>query len=223
MVNYKEASKRPFTNLVKFLIGILLSFVPIVNFLAQGYQLECARTASKKNYVLPEWKDFGNLFVRGLLAIVIGIIYMLPTFILLLIGFGITVLTKLATEEIPTGLFVFSPTIIIAIIVGIISFYIVPMAITNYAMNYKFSAGFDFKKIFKKILTGTYLSAWLLIALYTIVLGVILSFIPWDWVSQGLSSFIIGVTMMTLFGEMYTNIKGGEIIGKEKSKPNKKR
>jgi len=87
MVNYTEAIKRPFTDGKKFLIGVLLNILPIVNLLVVGYTLECAKSAMKKKYKLPEWENWGDYFVKGLLATIIGFIYMIPALMLLLIGF----------------------------------------------------------------------------------------------------------------------------------------
>ena len=204
MVNYNEAFKRPFTDWVKFIIGIVLSIIPIVNFLTGGYQLECARTASKKKYKLPEWKEWGNLFVRGLLAAIIGIIYMLPALILFTIAVGSAIFTGFVTQDFFSVLATSGPLVVIGIILMVIAAFIGPMGITNYAMTYKFSAGFDFKKIFKKAFSGRYFTAWLLAIIYTLIISWILGFIP--YVGSAIASFIAGVTMMTLFGEIYTKV-----------------
>ena len=204
MVKYKEAFKRPFTDVIKLLIGILLNIIPIVNFLAQGYHLECARTSNKKKYKLPKWKNWGNLFVRGLLSTIIGIIYLLPTLIILFIGVGTAFLTTITTQEILPILATGGPLIIIGLILGIVTAYIAPMAIINYAMNYKFLTGFEFGKIFKKAFTGTYFVAWLLVGIYGVVLSLIFNFIP--VVGSGISSFIAGITMFTVLGEIYSKV-----------------
>src|SRR3989344_7690417 len=87
--NYLGAIKRPFADFNKLLIGVLFLLIPIVNiatgFFVRGYRLEAAKNYNKK---LPEWRDFGKLFVRGLLSWVISIIYLMPAFILLAISVG---------------------------------------------------------------------------------------------------------------------------------------
>ena len=62
---------RPFTDFKKLLIGILLNIIPVINFFALGYLLECGRTPKKD---LPEWKNFGDFFVEGFFAAVIALI-----------------------------------------------------------------------------------------------------------------------------------------------------
>ena len=204
MTSYDKAFKRPFTDWIKFVIGIILSIVPIVSFLAGGYQLECARTANKKKYGLPEWKDWGNLFVRGLLSAIIGIIYMLPALILFTIAIGSAIFTGIVTQDFLSVLTTSGPLVIIGLILMVIAAYIAPMALTNYAMKYKFSAGFDFKKVFKKSFTGIYFTTWLLVIIYALIISWILGFIP--YVGPAIASFVAGVTMMTLFGEIYSKV-----------------
>ena len=85
MVNFEGAIKRPFQDFKKLGIGLLVYFVAMIpfigwlaSFLGMGYGLECAKTAMKKNYKLPEWTDLGNLWIKGFLYFLIGLIYMIP-------------------------------------------------------------------------------------------------------------------------------------------------
>jgi len=83
MVNYEEAIKKPFTDIGRLILGIVLSLIPIVNWIAQGFILESSgvgKTKPSKN--MPEWKDLGDYFIKGFLSFVITFIYMLPAIIL---------------------------------------------------------------------------------------------------------------------------------------------
>jgi len=66
----------------KILIGglfCLLSFVFIGAPFVLGYILEVAKRSSENKEVpLPEWDDLGNKFTRGLVFLIILIIYVLP-------------------------------------------------------------------------------------------------------------------------------------------------
>ena len=59
-MEYEKAVKRPFTDLNKFLIGVLLLIVPFLNLITglfvRGYSLECAKSSMKKKFGLPEWR-----------------------------------------------------------------------------------------------------------------------------------------------------------------------
>jgi len=90
MVNYEEAVKKPFTDLKKLVIGIVLSLIPIVNFTVTGFAIESSgvgKTKPSKN--MPEWRDWWYLFVKGLAALVINAIYLIPAIVVILIAAGL--------------------------------------------------------------------------------------------------------------------------------------
>ena len=63
---------------LKFLIGGLLSFVPIVNIFAFGYLYRLSRAVRKSGQpVLPAWHDWSGLFLDGLRFTVVWLVYWL--------------------------------------------------------------------------------------------------------------------------------------------------
>ena len=95
MVDFVEALKRPFSDTKKLLIGSLLGIIPIVNFTVIGYTL--VSTGFTKEEVkkdgLPEWANYGDLFMKGLVAVIIGIILFLPAALVLLGTLGIVIIS----------------------------------------------------------------------------------------------------------------------------------
>jgi hypothetical protein len=89
MVNYEQALKKPFTDFKKLIIGILLNIIPIVDFtIVTGFKMESSGLGkTKQSGKMPEWKQWKYLFMKGLGALGIKIVYMLPA--LLIIGIGI--------------------------------------------------------------------------------------------------------------------------------------
>jgi hypothetical protein len=79
-IDYVEALKRPFKDTRKFLIGTLLGMVPLVNLVVIGYTLDSTGLKKEKGdrVGLPEWMNYGDLFMTGLKAVIIGIILGLP-------------------------------------------------------------------------------------------------------------------------------------------------
>ncbi len=68
--------------IVKVLIGGIVSVIPIVNFAVVGYMLTTLRNVAEGQPTpLPEWGDFGNHFMKGLYAVVGGIVYFLPAIV----------------------------------------------------------------------------------------------------------------------------------------------
>jgi hypothetical protein len=91
MVNYENSIKKPFTDLSKLIIGLVISVIPIVNWISTGYVLESSglgKTKASKN--MPEWKNVGNLFIKGLTSFIIGFVYAIPATIVFVVGAGFT-------------------------------------------------------------------------------------------------------------------------------------
>lgn len=214
MVDYVAAIKRPFSDFKKLGIGALLYFVPILNIItglfASGYSLVCAKTANTRDFRLPEWKNWGDLFVKGLLAFVISMVYFIPTAILVAIFLGTAIMRK----EIAAAVFSFTGGIIIAILVALLTIYVLPSAIVSFAINGNFGAAFS-GKVFRNAFTGKYLATWLVLALYSIAIGFIASLlsialavtIVLPWAVMAFANIILSITALTAFGELYSEIK----------------
>jgi len=204
MGTYIEAVKRPFTSFSKLIIGILLSIVPIINFFAGGYLLECARSAKKKSSALPEWKNFGDLFIQGFFVFLISIIYMIPMIIYSIFAFGTALLGQMVAFNPDLSLLESAGMgpIVIGIIIFALSIYVIPSAILSYAFSRKLSSGFEFKNVFKKAFTYNYFTPWLSGGITYFVLIIILGGIP--IVGAAIGSFIGGIIFYTLLGESWS-------------------
>ena len=222
MVDYLEAIKRPFSDLKKSGLAALLVWIPIVNFLTWGYFLDCAKLSLSKRRELPEWSNLGDKFVKGLLFIVIKILYGIPLIIIMAVmmmnfvgemfqGNFLSIITSKDPNAVITmvnSLFL-DPNVvgilIAAIIVGILISYLIPMATIMYVINWKFKDAFDFKTVFKKVMTKEYFSAWIVVAVYSILLMSVGTFIP--FVGGIIATTLIGITSYTIYGEVYKEIR----------------
>jgi hypothetical protein len=206
MVNYIDSFKRPFLDIKKLVIGILLSIIPIVNFLAIGYYINAAKSVikSKPSFKLPEWENWTDLFVKGLLSIVINIVYSIPALIALFASFrNIATMTMLGGPNVLSALT--SPSFLIGGILLLIAAYLTPLAVIHYINTNNFKKAFDFRYVLNKTLNTTYLAAWLVGTVYSVVLVMILGLIP--YIGSMLGSFIAGVTIFTLLGQAYYKVK----------------
>jgi hypothetical protein len=98
MVNYEEAIRKPFSDLTKLVIGIVLSLIPIISWIAKGFILESSgvgKTKPSKN--MPEWKNWGDLFIKGLLSDIILVIYAIPAILVFVLGAGLTIMALLGS------------------------------------------------------------------------------------------------------------------------------
>ena len=217
MISYEKAFKKPFTDLSKLVIGIVLSVIPIVNWIPEGFAIESSGLGkAKASDKMPEWKDWGRLFTRGLLATVITLIYAIPGIIVVLIGIGIAIVSLVSTfAGAMTGmsqnwmsllpvLITTAPLTLVGFILILIAAYISPMAILNYVRYNKFSSAFDFGAVLKKAFTGKYFMAWLITMVFGVILGTLLSFIP--IVGMAAASFIASVISFSLFGQVFKEV-----------------
>ena len=230
-MNYVEAIKRPFSDFTKFLIGFVFLVIPIVNiltgFFVRGYQLECGKTAMKKKYTLPEWTSFLRLFLNGLLAAIISLIYLIPFIIFLVISLGSILLeiiknpTQITEELVLNSVSSFTiPGLIITLLFFVLGLYLIPIALMNFINKNEFKDAFNLTTIFKKAFTGKYFLTILFIIAYAIAVYVISSIITSIFtlfspeliiliinnILAALTSFIIGVTAITLIGEAYPKL-----------------
>ena len=206
MVDYASAIKRPFTDIKTWILGAVISIIPIVNFMAYGYGLSCAGTASRKDFALPGW-EWGAMWVKGLLALVIGVVYALPALIVLLVTGGLAAFTG-GTAQLGVGG-------IIALLLGIIAYYITPLALVNYQSTGEFAAAFAFGDIFRKAFTSVYLVAWLVALLWGLLLSIVAAVLSLivsitiigPFIVYALLTFTIIVTSFTIYGEAYAEIR----------------
>ena len=210
MVDYVESVKRPFTDIGKLVLGIVISIIPIVNFMFSGYLLNVAKSAMKKDMDLPKWENWGTLFVEGLLAFVIGIIYMLPVVVilggLLLVGGlsvpGLITGGMLGMAGVMAGLGIY---LVVLVIVGLVLGFLSTVALLTYAETRDFSSAFAFRDIIKKAFTGTYIVGFIITVVIVGVIAFIIGLIP--FIGQFLSTFIVGTIAYTALAQAYREAK----------------
>lgn len=106
MIDFEEAIKKPFTDLGKLVLGIILSVVPIINWIAQGYVIENSGLGrNKPSKKMPEWDNLGEYFIKGLTSYIIILIYILPAIIVfsIALGYAATSLTTAFVGIVPEG------------------------------------------------------------------------------------------------------------------------
>lgn len=154
----------------KTLIGgifILLSLVLIGIPFVLGYILEFVRNViERKSPVLPEWDNMGEKFTKGLVFLVIVIIFALI--------FGVVI-----------GILALIPCLgwIAAGIVSVIFYFVYPFLVCEYAVTNNFSFVFNFQRMFNFI--GNQVVNLIVAIILSIVIGIMGSF--------GLILLIIGV------------------------------
>jgi len=156
--------------------------------MALGYAYNCGKTASEGDYELPKWKNYWRLWINAFVAGIITLIYAIPVAILILVFAKDLMMDYITNEAVflvnfiqnPIGLIdTYGIGIIFVWFLSVIIGYLIPIAILNWIKEGKFGSAFNFRDIFKKIFTGKYFTAWLVVTLVGIGIGFItLKFIP---------------------------------------------
>lgn len=216
-MDYETAFKKPFTCVKKLIVGILLGIVPIINFFVSGYIVETARRTMKKDFELPEWRGWGELFVSGLLYTVIGFIYTLPALAVGLISlwpmlpslysYYISQIIPNAAVQAPdlmqimAGMGNMMAGILLALLFLLLAVYAAPSAILHFAGN-DFGSAFRLGSVFRTAFTKDYFLAWLVFAVYSVALSGLLSRIP--FIGSAFATFVAGITGFTLLAESFS-------------------
>lgn len=186
--------------IVKVLIGGLLNLIPIVNLVTTGYSLQALRNVAEgRELPLPEWSDFGDYFVRGLLVVVAAFIYGIPLALLSLISLGFFGLNG------DRG--VGSLAVCGAALACLASVYLLllllwlPAAVARYALAGDFGAFFRFDEIGRLITrdVGGYIVALLAALLAAIIAGIVGGILC--GVGAAFTSFWAGLVFAHLFGQ----------------------
>jgi hypothetical protein len=209
----------------KFLLGAVVSAVPILNFAWTGYTVDILKNViDGVSKPLPEWSDFGDKFVKGFLIWVAGLIYSLPAIIIACLPLGLWIIPVTAessnTSTADTLAAVFTGVGIIFVCLLILyllafSFYF-PAAYINFARKGTFGSCFEIGEIIKIVSQNTnkYLTAWLVSIVGAILVGIVLSIlgsimafifcIGWiiTWVVSALASVYLFAIFSHLFGQV---------------------
>jgi hypothetical protein len=167
---------------------------------------------------LPEWSDFGDKFVKGLLLSLAGIIYSLPALVIACIGGIVFLIPASQGTEVQDTFAAVSSGIglllscLIAIYALVLSFYL-PAVYINFARKGTFGSCFEFGEIIRIVSQNTsrYLTAWLISIVAGIVVGVVLglvgsvlSIIPCvGWIVAWLIGAIGGMYIFTIFAHLF--------------------
>jgi hypothetical protein len=137
--------------ITKLLIGGVLMLIPVLGWaIVGGYALRTMRAISEGERTLPEWTDWGDLFVKGLLVWVVTVVFEVPGLIVGRLG---------------------SVGSLLAALWGIVVLVVLPAALLRFAMRDNFAAAFEFSAIidFIKANSSNYILA--------VILGLVASFI----------------------------------------------
>lgn len=205
----------------KLIIGAVVTAIPIVNFAWMGYMIDILRNVmAGYDKPLPEWDDFGQKFLEGLLLWLASFLYGIPVFILICIPAVMFGVGGLATEgadiqETLLGVFTGVGALFACLIVlytFLLSFYF-PAVTINFARKGNFGSCFEFGTILGIVSSdlGKYVTAWLVAIVAGIVLGIVISVVGaalgWlpciGWILSWIFYAIAGVWISTIYAHLF--------------------
>jgi hypothetical protein len=184
-MDYGKSFTYPFEDkewVTKILIGSLLSVVPFVNLVVLGYVLKVIRNvADGIEPALPNWDDFADFFMKGLVAALGTLVYALPIIAtaLAMAFFGaLTGYDSGSSQQFSPFVFCIWGLSCLTAFYGLFMALVLPAAYVKYALRGDFGAFFRFGEIFHFITSnlGNYAIAMILtwIASFIAGFGVIL-------------------------------------------------
>lgn len=189
-----DAIKYPASDWKKLIIlGVfyLLGFLIIPLFFAIGYVFRALKATIAGFDELPEFDEWGGMFVDGLKVFVVSLVYLIIPLIIIGVGvftslekllsspgaftpYGNVIVTDLTLLQAGLGI------IIIGIIVAIIFGLLLTIAIAHMAANDRFKAAFRFREILdviSEIGWGKYILWYIIVAIIVWIISFILNFI----------------------------------------------
>ncbi|RMF06063.1 DUF4013 domain-containing protein [Candidatus Woesearchaeota archaeon] len=205
-MDFEKAFMRPFQDGKKLALGILLSLFPIINLLALGYLAKSTHLVLKKRkaFALPEWDDWGNLFLHGLAAALIGIAWSLLV-VLVIVAMGGTLIFSLLLGR-ATLSSVFAALVNAGLLVAAVpavlflAVYMLPASFVEYAREYRLRDAFRIKTLARISFRKEYFAAWFVGGIYITAASLMLRWIP--LLGASVASFVASMTALTLLAEI---------------------
>jgi hypothetical protein len=210
--------------LSKLFIGALVSIVPILNFAWAGYLVDLVKNVmNRAAEPLPEWTEFGDKFMKGLLIWVAGLIYALPAICLGTIFFttaGLTLGSVTQGDYANTVGSIFSGVGILLtcliVLYGLLLSFFYPAMIVHFAGKETFGSLFEVGAIIKFASSNLskYLTAWLIGIVAAIVVGIVLGLVSTvlgiipclGWILAWIVGGIGGVYITTIWGHLFGQV-----------------
>lgn len=164
---------------VRWILLAVLSIIPIVNWIVNGYLLEILRGAR----AAPELDDYGRLFVDGLKLFVVALIYAIPLIIVYAILFGATFMMMgsgsdaVAAAGVGTLLIGMLIIFVLAIVIALFEL----IGVVRFARTDSIGEAFNFSAIIAhigRIGWGPYIVALIVLMIAIFVVVFVLSIIP---------------------------------------------
>jgi hypothetical protein len=164
---------------VRWILLVIIGIIPIVNFILSGYTIRVLRGIKPA----PELEDYVQLFIDGLLYMIISIVWMIPAIIVggILIGGSLIALMSGSNALGVAGVAGMGLGFLITFIVAILCGLFATIGVVRFARMEKFGEAFAFGAIKDKIGEigwANYIIALIVMSLLIGIIYMVLSIIP---------------------------------------------
>lgn len=146
----------------------LLSFLLIPVVLVSGYTLRVLRAVDAGDEHLPAFDDWTGMFVDGLKALVVGVVYLVVPAVLVVLAVG-SFLVPFASAP-PSWL---SAVAVVVAVVSVpsmlLALYALPAGLVNLARTGRIGSAFALRRLWPVLSSGSYFVAWLLATVVLVV------------------------------------------------------
>lgn len=214
-INYpRDGDDARTTILIGGVLG-LLSVLVVPIFLLLGFTIRVLRSVESGEETPPTFGDWGELFVDGLKAFAIAVVYFVVPFVVLAITAGGTILAAVTGDVTPGAIAGALVGISIAGVLWLVALYVLPAALASFASADRLGAAFDTTALRRVLLDGRYATAWLVAFGFFIVAGVVIGVLsvvpPLGFVVGAFLDFYVGVAAAYLYGHAYVDASAGVV------------
>jgi len=208
-----EYAKKLVSDIGRLIILIVLSIIPIVDWIVIGYEARVLKESPGAG-TPPKLENYGQLFVDGAKVFFASLIYMLVPIILVLIGAGSTFagVMSMRGAAIGAGLLLGGAGVVILVvglILGLVLLIILGIGVAHMIKTGKFGKAFAFGEIFSIIGAIGWVKylAWIVIAVIigVIVVGVSNAIPVVGWIISAIIQPIFGVFIYRSMGLLYND------------------
>jgi hypothetical protein len=182
----------------------VLSFLLLPAIVVSGYTLRVLRQVDAGDEHLPSFADPVALFVDGLKAIAVALAYLVVPIVL--VAFAAVALFVPVTGTPPTWLSAIAAIIsVLSVPVFLLALYALPAGLVALARTDRMGAAFSRRELSPTLRSGSYLVAWLLALVVTLVAG---------FVGGAASATALVGWLLAAFVGFYANLVGAYLYAR---------
>jgi len=184
---------------------VIFSFLVIPVIVLEGYMIRVLRRVSEGDTDAPKFENWTKLFVDGLKAIVIAILYLLVPAVIaaVFIGGG----AALANHFTVLGSIVALLGSVLTFVAAVAVWYVLPAALVRFAEKNTMGSAFEYEAYLPILRNRDYATGWLIALAIVVVAGVIVSavaMVPFvGWVVGAFIAFYTNVMAAYVYGSAY--------------------